>query len=290
MKSPPTRMAFAYPPERSHFTMITGNPPDAPTDISLARIRTSPGYNHNAVDTHMIGLHLGKPVRIMHQRCGKEYYHHFHPGDVIFTPAGPDIHYAHPATVDGLYIAIGPHHVTQMATEIGLEEVQLVDHLGTSDPVLHRIGGDLLREMETPGLGGRLYIETLVTQIILHLLRHYGHARTFPPTSDAASKHQLVQRLRPAVDYIHDHLSDGLSLNDLAATVHLTPYYFSRMFRQAYGVSPYQYVIRQRVEKAQHLLHNPRLTVAQVALMVGFADHSHLIRHYKRRFGRTPRA
>jgi AraC family transcriptional regulator len=283
-------MVFAYPPERSQFTLVTGNPPDAPTGVSLARIRTSPGYNHNSVDKHTIGLHLGEPVSIVHQRSGKEWYHRFHPGDVIFTPAGPDVHYAHPTTVDGLYIAIGPEHITQLAADIGLEEVQLVEDLGTSDPVLHRIGGDLLREMETPGLGGRLYIETLVTQVMLHLLRHYGHSRTVPPMSDASSEHQLVQRLRPAVEYIDAHLSENLSLSDLAATVHLAPYYFSRLFRQAYGVSPYQYVIRRRVGKARHLLNNPRLTVAEVAVMVGFADHSHLIRHYKRLLGRTPRA
>lgn len=273
---------FSYPAQRSKFTTILRS-----SDARFERVHTSAGYNSNAVKRHLIGLHLGAPVPILHQRNGQEKIHHFRPGDVIFTPAGPDVHYAHPAEVDAFYIELDPQMVLQTATEIGLSEdqVNLRDNLGTSDPTIHQIGHALLRELEAPGLGGRIYVETLTTQLAIHLLRRYSEAQ---PAHDAQAEPNAA-RLRPVIEYIHDHLADDLSLAELARIVHLTPYYFSRLFKQTYGVAPHQYVIQQRVEAARRLLENPRLTVAEVALMVGFVDHSHLIRHYKRLFGRPPR-
>lgn len=92
-------------------------------------------------------------------------------------------------------------------------------------------------------------------------------------------------RLRQALEFINDQLDQELSLAELAALVHLSPYYFTRLFKQAVGIAPHQYVILQRVEAAKQLLANRDLTIAQVAAQVGFADASHLSRHFKRLVG-----
>ena len=64
-------------------------------------------------------------------------------------------------------------------------------------------------------------------------------------------------------------------------------FHFARQFRGAVGETPHRYVIRLRVERAKDLLRDGRLSPAQVA--VGFADQSHLRRHFKRLTGLTPR-
>lgn len=284
--------SFHYPPVRSHFTLLHRDDGFS-RYLRLSRIKTSAGYNSNPVRCHVIGLHLGSSVTILHHRDGREKLHQFHAGHVIFTPSGAEVHYAHAAEVDALYLELDPAFVLQTAVEIGLPpgEVTLRDDFGTPDPTIDQIGRAFLRELHLPALGGRLYRDTLMTQLAIHLLRFYTENHpAAPQMSVSAETERLTARLRPALEYIHSHLSDDLALEDIARAVHLTPSYFSRLFKQAYGLSPYQYVIQQRVEAAQRLLQNSRLSVAEVALMVGFVDHSHLIRHYKRLTGRTPRA
>jgi len=280
---------FTYPQQRSQFTTLLSRQEAITPGIALSRIHTSAGYNSNPVSEHIIGLHLGAPVPILHQRNMQEKLYHFAPGDVVFTPAGPPVDYAHPASVDALYIALKPEYLLYTSAQLQLDpnEVVLQDVLGTSDPVIYRIGQDFLRELSAPGLGGTLYMETLGLQLAVHLLRHY---RVEPKQSTLMGGRQVDNsvRLQPAVNYIHEHLSEDLSLADMAATIHLSPYHFSRLFKETYHIPPYQYVIRQRVEAARQLLQDSHLTVSEVAYRVGFSNHSHFVRHYKRLIGTTP--
>ncbi len=94
-----------------------------------------------------------------------------------------------------------------------------------------------------------------------------------------------------AVDFIHDNYAAGLSLSDIAAAVHLSPFHLSRIFKKATGVSPHQYLLQVRVNSARSLLAAGAgdRSLAEVAAAVGFADQSHLTRHFKRILGVTPR-
>lgn len=74
----------------------------------------------------------------------------------------------------------------------------------------------------------------------------------------------------------------------MAACLNLSTSYFTRLFKETTGLSPYQYVIQCRVECARHLLCDLNLTVAEVAQRVGFTDQSHLHHHFKRSLGVTP--
>src|SRR5207248_11309415 len=95
--------------------------------------------------------------------------------------------------------------------------------------------------------------------------------------------------LRRVLDYLNDNLAGPVSLADLAAVARVSVFHFARQFRGAVGEAPHRYVIRLRVERAQALLRHGRLSPAQVAAAVGFADQSHLNRHFKRLTGLTPR-
>jgi AraC family transcriptional regulator len=69
----------------------------------------------------------------------------------------------------------------------------------------------------------------------------------------------------------------------------MSPYHFSRLFKQSTGHSPYQFVIKCRVERARELLLNSDLSIAQITYTVGFANQSHLTNHFKRMLGVTPK-
>lgn len=94
--------------------------------------------------------------------------------------------------------------------------------------------------------------------------------------------------LGPALTYIDEHLGEDLALASIAAEVALSPFHFARLFKQATGLSPHQYVVRRRVERARELIESRQGTVACVAVTVGFCDQSHLARHFKRLLGIAP--
>ena len=89
-------------------------------------------------------------------------------------------------------------------------------------------------------------------------------------------------------DYVEAHLNDGLSLTILADIACLSPYHFSRSFKQATGVGPQHYVIQRRLERAKRLLRQTHQPLALIAQEAGFADQSHLTSIFRREIGTTP--
>jgi AraC-like DNA-binding protein len=88
---------------------------------------------------------------------------------------------------------------------------------------------------------------------------------------------------------IQDQLGTDLTVSGIAQAVYMTPYHFTRLFKESTGQSPYQYVVEARVRKAKELLTTGKFTIIDVAHRVGFADQSHLTRHFKRVFGLPPK-
>jgi AraC family transcriptional regulator len=144
----------------------------------------------------------------------------------------------------------------------------------------------LLAEMRSDGMMGRLYIESLTQSLTIHLLRHYSEVAQIITLENRSLTHTQLQQ---AINYIHTHLDRDLSLAELAGIINISPTYFASLFKQAMGISPHQYVIQQRVEKAKLMLSRTDLAIADIALQVGFSSQSHLTQHFKRLTGMTPK-
>ncbi|MBD1852061.1 AraC family transcriptional regulator [Leptolyngbya sp. GB1-A1] len=110
-------------------------------------------------------------------------------------------------------------------------------------------------------------------------------------TSTTEFKHKGLTRiqLQQVLNYIQTHLERDLSLAELAETLNLSPTYFASVFKQAIEVSPHQYVIQQRVERAKLMLSKTDLAISDIALQVGFSSQSHLTQQFKRLTGVTPK-
>jgi AraC family transcriptional regulator len=89
-------------------------------------------------------------------------------------------------------------------------------------------------------------------------------------------------------DYVEAHLDNDLSLSVLADIARLSPYHFSRSFKQATGVGRQRYVIQRRIERAKRLLRQTAQLLALIAQEAGFADQSHLTQVFRREIGITP--
>ncbi len=175
------------------------------------------------------------------------------------------------------------HQVAVEVADIDPSRIELVEQVAFHDPLIYHIGLALRAELQSGGIAGGLYARVLTYTLVVHLLRNYA---VFPLLeSRQVLSRPVVQRV---TDYINDHLADDLSLTELAALAHLSPYHFTRLFKQTTGQSVHQYVIERRIEAARRLLLAGHLTVAEVAAAVGFYDQSHLARHFKRHTGAPP--
>ncbi len=112
---------------------------------------------------------------------------------------------------------------------------------------------------------------------------------TTTPTIEFKRKGLTHLQLQQVLDYVQTHLDRDLSLAELAETLNLSPTYFATAFKQEIEVSPHQYVIQQRVERAKLMLSKTDLAIADIALQVGFSSQSHLNQQFKRLTGMTPK-
>jgi AraC family transcriptional regulator len=153
-----------------------------------------------------------------------------------------------------------------------------------SDAFLEALCRRLFEEAATANPLGSLFADHALVALLSTLVRLAGRKTG----QLSRSKSLPAFPLQRVVAYMRDHLAETVSLADLAAVARVSVYHFARQFRGAMGESPHRYVIRLRVERAQQLLREGRLSMAQVASAVGFADQSHFNRHFKRLIGFTP--
>lgn len=88
--------------------------------------------------------------------------------------------------------------------------------------------------------------------------------------------------------YIADHYKEDISLDDIARSVSLSKYYFSRQFEKEMGITPWKYLIETRIRNSIHMLLNTWMTVDEIAVSCGFSDATHFIRTFKKITGDTP--
>ena len=98
-----------------------------------------------------------------------------------------------------------------------------------------------------------------------------------------------VGAMRRVREYVGVHLSESIDLAMLAAVAGLSMHHFARQFKQSAGVTPHHYLTQKRLERAQEMLGQTDLSLAEIAYAVGFSDQSHLARHFRHMLGTTPR-
>lgn len=130
----------------------------------------------------------------------------------------------------------------------------------------------------------RLERESRFLWVMAQLVERHSELRVLPLPSPLPAD---TLRVRQIQTYLQDHASENVSLEQLAQIVNLKPLRLLRLFRQETGLPPHAYLIQLRVSQAKRLL-SEGLPIVAVALETGFADQSHLHRHFKRLVGVTP--
>jgi AraC family transcriptional regulator len=197
------------------------------------------------------------------------------PGMLVFHPAGE----SHSETFD-------ESHVASLNVEIGPKWTRRMDEFGIllDQPVEFERGEvvtlalRMLEELRANDSESSLSIEALTWEILA----------AFGGGASTGVENSHPQWLTDARDTFDNRLDEPVSLRCVAREVGVHPVYFAAAFRRFYGCSPGQYLRRKRFERARHLISNPDVSLAQVAIDAGFSDQSHLNRVFRRFTGMTP--
>ncbi len=95
-------------------------------------------------------------------------------------------------------------------------------------------------------------------------------------------------RITKVTRYVMEHLSDHITIKELASEACLSPEHFIRLFKNITGTTPMQYITRKRMEKSQHLLFTTNMSIKNIAFTLGYTDSSYFVRVFKCTLGITP--
>jgi AraC family transcriptional regulator len=170
-----------------------------------------------------------------------------------------------------LFLALDPVFVRRVAEglELDSDRIELIEKRRSTDPTLHHIAMALRAGVQSGGALERMYGEALSTALAVHLLREYGAAVPAPTKQHGGLPREKLVR---AVEYIQDQLHTDLTVSRIAQAVYISPYHFTKLFKQSTGQSPHQYVVEARVRKAKELLTKGKFTISEAAYHVGFVD------------------
>jgi len=141
----------------------------------------------------------------------------------------------------------------------------------------------LAAECRVPGPFGDSYAEALIVAMLVEIARLDRQV-----TSGKRAAKLAPRPLRLAMEHMEQRLGSRILLADLASMTGLSQWHFSRAFKASTGMAPYQWHLRARIRRAQQLLLDDELSVAEVAAAAGFADQAHFTRLFRRSIGVTP--
>jgi AraC family transcriptional regulator len=154
------------------------------------------------------------------------------------------------------------------------------------DPIIFQIGKCLLPAMNTGIPMNKMFVDHLLFALLDHLVMKYGG---FKAPSANAQAGLPPWMLRKSMQFMREHLVDGITLVDIAHECGISVSGFVRLFKRSTGFSPHQWLVLQRIEKSIDLMRDRKASLAYIAIASGFSDQSHFTRTFTRKMGVSPR-
>lgn len=191
---------------------------------------------------------------------------------------------------DDIYLHLEPEFIRLVAAgaDLNPDQTEIITSLETRSPVIESMARMAFDELQRSkeATGSNLYADSLANLLAVQLLCEYSSHKM--PAEKQYVNGLTNKKLARVLDLIESDLSEDLSLSILANAAGLSEYHFLRMFKQSTGVTPHQYVISQRIERAKELLQRTDMTITEIAYLLGFSTPAHFTHHFRRKTGATP--
>jgi len=256
-------------------------------DVPLDAITNSPSRE----DAYMIVIQIrgknsrelwldGKPVRTEPLQAGGVVFHDLrrNPRSYFNDPLNSVNYFLQRKTLD---------MIADDAEASRIPELKFTPGVGVMDQVVQQLTWLILPAFDHPDHVSELFADHISLALGSHIARAYGGMRSvIAPRQGGLAAWQE----RRAKELMSANLRGNVSSADLATECLLSAGHFARAFRHSTGLSPHQWLIQSRIEKAHALLREGILSLAEIARACGFADQSHFTKAYARRRGISPGA
>jgi AraC family transcriptional regulator len=158
-----------------------------------------------------------------------------------------------------------------------LEEINFIDYsVAFKSMEMSWLGGRICRELQTPDSLSSIVLDGMAHELLVYSARSLDKPEKAPAW------------LKSAHELINDCCTRAITIAEIAGTVGIHPLHLARTFRRFFGCSPGEYLRKCRIELASNLLLNSKESLAEIALLSGFADQSQFTRSFKQATGITP--
>jgi AraC family transcriptional regulator len=168
--------------------------------------------------------------------------------------------------------------------------IEFYNRLYPKDDRLKRLMEPIYRHSQQ-GWQNALLLEEQLTEVLVYMLSlHQDIAREVHKlaTVKKSTQVEVYKRLCLSLNYLHSYYTQETSLDDLASIACLSKFHYLRMFKAVFGLSPYQFLLKLRLEKARELLKFSHLPVTEISTILGFQNTSSFSRLFHQRFGYAP--
>jgi len=163
---------------------------------------------------------------------------------------------------------------------------------GASHPAIHDRISDLMLKIRDEYLEGKSYMEASIYSHFLEMMvligRDYTENARKNIDATANKQKEYLDKITHVCNYINEHFTEDLTLEDTAALAGFSKFHFTRLFRQVTNTSFYKYLSNKRIAHAKELLISGKYSIMEVAYLSGFSSHCSFTRMFKLVTGSTP--
>lgn len=208
-------------------------------------------------------------------------------GDVAIIPAYMN-HWkkAESQLSEIIVITISPKILSRLAREkVNAYKIEILPTFACSNLLIQSIALNLKAGFDS-GNCHRSYAESLYAALMMHLIEKYSQKEHY---SQQTNSGLAPYKLKQALKYINNSIDKSIKVRDVAKLLGISQYYFCRLFRESTGISPYRYVIQQRVSKAKALIEEDKMSLLDITFECGFSSQSQMTYHFRKLVGTTPK-
>ncbi|MEO1341232.1 MAG: helix-turn-helix domain-containing protein [Cyanobacteria bacterium J06635_13] len=237
-------------------------------DIILEHLQYPAGeanYFSDAGHTVFISL-VPRPIEYVQVQDGKTHKGLYQRGEILITPAKTPLFVRWSGNENCLQIQLTTEFLQRIAEETlnrDSDSLELLPEFQIRNSQIEAIAMMLFTEWQQENFDNGLYLDSLTNVLAVNLLRHHTTRKPQLPIYEGGLP---TRQLGQVLDYIDAYLDKNIKLADLAQLLDMSPFHFSRLFKQSIGMTPHQYLSQQRVERAKQLLKQTDRLIIDIAL------------------------
>ncbi|MEN6326282.1 MAG: AraC family transcriptional regulator [Syntrophomonas sp.] len=168
----------------------------------------------------------------------------------------------------------------------GSELIEFQNSYFELDTEIKNLINSFVQEASAQQPGAELNLQSLGIQAAVALLRSGKHTGSYEMIN--VEEHQGNISIKKSIEYMMENYDKNITLDELAYESNYSQYHFLRLFKTGTGMTPFEYLLQIRIEKAKSLLRCTRLSINQISDFCGFSSSSHFAQVFKRKVKVSP--